>query len=166
MNTKERMIAWAVQSCEEPGFHAVISPERSECYDTRVYRLNLSAGQSYTLNSGELEMNPVLISGNVILSGHSDLDTEMGKLDSFYIAGGESVVITANEDSVFYIGAALYEGYGKTFFRRFDISQPIGAVHQIHGSGVGQREIMMTLSDKDEASRLICGLTWSGEGTA
>lgn len=165
MNTKERMTAWAVQSCEEPGFHAVISPEKSECYDTRVYRLNLSAGKSYTLNSGELEMNPVLISGSVILSGHSVLDMEMGKLDSFYFAGGESVVITANEDSVFYIGAALYEGYGKTFFRRFDISQPIGTVHQIHGSGVGQREIMMTLSDKDEASRLICGLTWSGEGT-
>lgn len=164
-SNKERMYAWAVQSCEEPGFHAVISPEKSECRDTWVFRLNLPAGESYTLTSGELEMNAVLISGAATLSENAVLDMPMKKLDSFYIAGAESVVIKAEEDSVFYIGAAKYEGYGHTFFRVFDISQPIGDVHQIHGSGVGQREIMMTLSDKDEASRLICGLTWSGVGT-
>lgn len=50
------------------------------------------------------------------------------------------------------------------FFRSFDLSQPVGDIHQIHGEGIGQREVMMTLPDKDEASRLICGLTWGGEG--
>ena len=59
---------------------------------------------------------------------------------------------------------AVYEGIGHAFFRSFDLSQPVGDIHQIHGEGIGQREVMMTLSDKDEASRLICGLTWGGEG--
>lgn len=57
-----------------------------------------------------------------------------------------------------------HEGIGHAFFRSFDLSQPVGDIHQIHGEGIGQREVMMTLSDKDEASRLICGLTWGGEG--
>lgn len=161
---KERMTAWAVQSSEEPGFHTVISPGKSECRNTYVFRLNLPAGESYSLSAGELEMNAVLISGAASLSGNEALTGQMNRLDSFYIAGSESVNITAREDCVFYIGGAKYEGYGKSFFRAFDIGQPIGDIHQIHGSGVSQREIMMTLSDKDEASRLICGLTWSMEG--
>ena len=57
-----------------------------------------------------------------------------------------------------------HEGIGHAFFRSFDLSQPVGDIHQIHGEGIGQREVMMPLSDKDEASRLICGLTWGGEG--
>ena len=57
-----------------------------------------------------------------------------------------------------------HEGIGHAFFRSFDLSQPVGDIHQIHGEGIGQREVMMTLPDKDEASRLICGLTWGGEG--
>ena len=57
-----------------------------------------------------------------------------------------------------------HEGIGHAFFRSFDRSQPVGDIHQIHGEGIGQREVMTTLSDKDEASRLICGLTWGGEG--
>ena len=57
-----------------------------------------------------------------------------------------------------------HEGIGHAFFRSFDLSQPVGDIHQIRGEGIGQREVMMTLSDKDEASRLICGLTWGGEG--
>ena len=64
----------------------------------------------------------------------------------------------------FYIAAAVYEGYGKAFFRAFEKDAPVGDIHQIHGEGIGQREVFMTLSDKDEASRLICGLTWGGEG--
>lgn len=162
---RERMVAWAVQSSEEPGFYTVISPEKSECRDTYVFRLNLPAGENYFLSSGGLEMNAVLISGAASLSANDTLSGNMSRLDSFYIAGSETVTITALENCIFYIGGAKYEGYGQTFFRPFDIDQPIGDIHQIHGSGVSQREIMMTLSDKDEASRLICGLTWSMEGS-
>ena len=162
---KARMEAWSVQSPEEPGFHPVITPETCECQHARVYRLNLPRGESYTLSSGELEMHPVLITGAVQLSGHGVLNETMKQYDAFYIPGNDAVTITALEDSVLYIAGAKYEGYGKAFFRSFDLSQPLGDIHQIHGSGIGQREVMMTLSDKDEASRLICGVTWGGEGS-
>lgn len=164
MSCKEEMEAWRVESPEGPGFHAVITPETCACQETRIYRLNLPKGESYLLASGELEMHPVLISGAARLSEHEGLEREMKRFDAFYIPGGDSVTITAAEDCVFYIAAAVFEGFGKPFFRTFDKDAPVGDIHQIHGEGIGQREVFMTLSDKDEASRLICGLTWGGEG--
>lgn len=166
MNNNHKMMqTWAVQSPEEPGFHPVITPESSQCQHARIYRLNLLAGDSYTLHSGELEMNPVLVCGQARLSGHPDFPEEMHKLDSFYLSGNDAVEITALENCIFYIAAACYEGVGTSFFRAFDLSLPVGQIHQIHGVGVGQREVFMTLSDGDPASRLICGLTWGGGGS-
>lgn len=165
LENKARMETWAVQSPDAPGFHAVITPDKCECQETQMYRLNLLKGQSYKLESGESELHPVLIQGAAKLSDHSCLDQTMKQFDAFYIPGNDAVTITALEDVIFYIAGAKYEGVGKPFFRSFDISQPVGDIHQIHGSGIGQREVMMTLSDKDEASRLICGLTWGGEGS-
>jgi len=165
MDHKARMEKWAVQSPEAPGFHPVITPETCECQETQIYRLNLLKGQAYTLSSGKSEMHPVLIQGAAKLSGHESLNQTMKPFDAFYIPGDEQVTISALEECIFYIAGAKYEGFGKPLFRAFDLSQPIGDIHQIHGSGIGQREVMMTLSDKDEASRLICGLTWGGEGS-
>ncbi len=34
---RERMEAWAVQSPEEPGFHAVITPQTAECRHAQVF---------------------------------------------------------------------------------------------------------------------------------
>lgn len=164
LENKARMEKWSVQSPDAPGFHAVITPDTAECREEYIYRLNLPAGESYTLSSGKLEMHPVLIEGAAQLSGHEVLNETMKQFDAFYIPGESSVTITALEDCIFYIAGALYEGIGHAFFRSFDLSQPVGDIHQIHGEGIGQREVMMTLSDKDEASRLICGLTWGGEG--
>lgn len=164
MTFKEEMESWRVQSPEVPGFHAVITPETSACREVQIYRLNLPKGQSFLLESHGMEMHPVLISGAARLSGHPTLDREMQRFDAFYIPGGENVLVTALEDCVFYVAAAVCEGYGKAFFRAFDKDAPLGDIHQIHGEGIGQREVFMTLSDKDEASRLICGLTWGGEG--
>ncbi len=164
LENKARMETWSVQSPEEPGFHAVITPDTCECQETQIYRLNLPKGQSHTLESGDLEMHPVLIEGAAQLSEHPQLNQTMKQFDAFYIPGNDRITITALEDCIFYVAAAKYEGYGKPLFRAFDLSQPVGDIHQIHGTGVGQREVMMTLSDKDEASRLICGLTWGGAG--
>lgn len=163
--TRTRLEGWKVQSPEEPGFHKVITPDQSECQEAQIFRLNLPAGQSYTLESGELELHPVLISGWAQLLDHPELDQVMEKFDSFYIPGNDRITIQALEDAVFYIAGARYEGIGEAMFRRFDPDLPIGAVHQIHGNGSGQREVMMTLAPEDAASRLICGLTWSGDGT-
>ena len=165
LENKARMEKWRVQSCEEPGFHAVITPETAECNEEYIYRLNLPKGESYELKSGELEIHPVLIQGAAKLSGHAVLDQEMTRFDAFYIPGNDAVTITATEDCFFYIAGAKYEGYGHAFFRKFEPDAPIGDIHQIHGKGVGEREVYMTLSDKDEASRIIAGVTWSREGT-
>ena len=95
------------------------------------------------------------------LAGHQ---YHCGRLDSFYTAGGNSVAIEAEADCVFYIGASVDEGYGTPFFRAFNLHLPLGEIHQIHGKGVGQREVFMTLNQEIQASRLIAGLTWGGNG--
>ena len=164
LKNKERMEKWSVQSSDAEGFHKVITPDTCECQEAQMFRLNLQKGNSYTLESGELEMHPVLLSGKAKLSGHKELNQEMEKYDSCYIPGNDALTITAEEDCIFYIAAAKYEGIGEPHFRKFDPSLPIGDVHQIHGTGAGQREVMFTLAPQDSASRLICGLTWSGEG--
>lgn len=164
-SNRERMEKWLVQSPDEFGFHAVITPDTAQCQHTRIFRLNLQRGQAYVLKSENLELHAVLICGAAALSEHRILSQSMKKFDSFYIPGNDCVTITALEDSILYIAGAVYEGYGKAMFRAFDLSLPIGDIHQIHGTGVGQREVFMTLAEADEASRLICGLTWGGAGT-
>lgn len=163
-DNRERMEKWAVKSSNEPGFHEVITPDKCECQEAQIFRLNLPKGETYIIKSKNLEIHPVLISGKARLSGHRVLNQEMDKFDSCYIPGDDELTITAIEDCIFYIAGAKYEGIGKPIFRKFDNTLPIGDIHQIHGEGVGQREVMFTLTPQDSASKLICGLTWSGEG--
>lgn len=160
---KKRMEGWDITSPEAQGLHRCIQPGVQDCQTVSVYRLNLRQGSEYTLESGELEMNPVLIRGQARISG-AGLEGELGKLDSFYIPGKAEVRVEALEDCVFYIGATAWEGYGKPFVRKFDPELPLGDIHQIHGHGVGQREVFFTLNHQVEASRLICGLTWGANG--
>lgn len=160
-----RMETWAVQSPDTPGFHKVITPDTCECKAAQIFRLNLPAGESYVLESGELEMNAAAIYGSAKLSENAELTCDMDRFDAFYIPAETSVKITAVEDLVLYIGAAKFEGIGKINFRKFDITLPLGDVHQIHGSGRGRREVMFTCAPQDEASALICGLTWGGDGS-
>ena len=160
---KKRMEGWDITSPETEGFHPCIVPGIQDCKAVHIYRLNLHAGSQYILESGKLEMNPVLIKGKAHVSCES-FQQEMEALDSFYINGGVSVEIRATEDCIFYIGGATCEGYGKPFFRKFEKDLPLGSIHQIHGHGVGQREVFFTLNPEVEASRLLCGLTWGGNG--
>ena len=164
-DNKKRMERWKEQSSEVPGFHKVVVPEKSECVSAHAFRLNLLKGDVYKLESGDLEMHAVLIDGDAMLTNHSILNQNMRRFDAFYIPGNDAITIVARDNCIFYIAGATYEGIGKSFFRGFDIKRPLGDIHQIHGRGIGQREVMMTLSDKDEASRLICGITWGGEGS-
>ncbi|MBR8749502.1 5-deoxy-glucuronate isomerase [Fusobacterium sp. DD29] len=163
-SNQERMETWKVNSPEEYGFHEVIIPENSDCKVANIFRLNLKKGDNYILNSNKLELHAVLIEGEAVLSEHASLKNKMNKFDSFYIPSKDKIKITAIEDSIFYIAGALCEGIGKPIFRKFDSSLPIGDIHQIHGEGVGRREVMFTLAPSDKASRLICGLTWGGNG--
>lgn len=162
---RQRLEAWCIKSPDSPGFHRVIVPEKSECRVAHVFRLNLKAGESYVLESGPLELHPVLIDGAADLSSHPGLEARMDRFDSFYIPAEERVEIKALTNCVFYIGGAPYENIGKTFFRKFKPDLPIGDLHQFHGSGVGLREVIFTLDPKTPASRLIGGLTWGRQGT-
>lgn len=163
-SNKHRMENWSIQSPETNGFHSVIVPETSDCKEVQVFRLNLSKGESYELETNNLEMHPVLLHGKAALSDHQILNQNMDRFDSFYVPANNEIKITAIEDCVFYIAGATYEGIGEVSFRKYDPTLPIGDVHQIHGSGVGRREVMFTLAPQDSASRLIAGLTWGGEG--
>lgn len=162
--SKKEMEKWRVQSSEEPGFHKVITPEKCACREAQIFRLNLTAGESYGLESGDLELHPVLIEGRAVLMEHPVLNQRMTRFDSFYIPGNDSLTIRAEEDCTFYIAGAKYEDIGEPHFRKFNPSLPVGDIHQIHGKGAGRREVMFTLAPQDSASRLICGLTWSGTG--
>ena len=130
---QEEMQTWRVQSPEEPGFHAVITPEKAACKETQIYRLNLPEGESYELKTGTLEMHPVLIQGTAQLSGHETICRNMKRFDAFYLPGNDAITLTALEPCIFYIAAAVYEGYGKAFFRAFEEDAPVGDIHQIHG---------------------------------
>lgn len=155
---------WHVVSPELPGLHTVIAPDRTPCHAAHILRLNLRPGECYNLESGTLEMNPVLIQGSCSVDGCS-LTHSMKKLDSFYIPGNSQMQITAGaEGAVFYIGAGACAGIGKPFFRKCDLNLPFGQVHQIHGEGSGQREVFFTLNEETPASRLICGVTWGADG--
>lgn len=154
--------SWHKHSPESEGFHHVVNPQKDACKTASIYRLNIKKGNSYTLNSKKEEMNGLVVKGHLTTQG--SLISELKKLDSFYIAGNSELKITALEDTSVYIGAAPCDGLGKAFVRHIDFSLPVGDIHQIHGSGSGQREVMFTLAPKDNASRLICGITWSADG--
>ena len=161
--TKERMEGWKYISPEEEGMHVIISPETSDCEQVSIYRLNLSAGKSYVLESGKQEINAACVKGAAEISWEG-FDGVCDRLDSFYVTAGMQVEIKATQDCVFFMGGAIDEGYGKPYFRKFDLSMPIGDIHQIHGAGVSEREVFMTVNPETPASRLLAGLTWGGNG--
>lgn len=161
--TKERMEGWKFDSSCEEGFHEIIAPGKADCEQEYIYRLNLSAGKSFDLETGKLEMDAVCIKGAADFSWDGYAGT-CDKLDSFYVVSNMKVRITAKEDCIFYITGAVDEGYGKPFFRKCDLTMPIGEIHQIHGSGVSQREVFMTIDPGTASSRLLVGLTWGGNG--
>ncbi len=161
--TKERMEQWKVVSPEEEGFHEVIAPGKTDCEQVYVYRLNLAAGKSFTLHTRDKEMNAACVKGTAKVAWR-DFSANCKMLDSFYVTGNMEVTVTAEEDCCFYVGAAVDEGYGKPFFRAFDRELPLGEIHQIHGKGVGSREVFMTVNPEVPSSRLLAGLTWSENG--
>ncbi len=161
---KQRVEGWKFQSPEEAGFHEVIVPGKADCTAVSVFRLNLPKGKSHTLETGLLEMHPVLMHGAARLTQGPFSGRDMKRFDSFYLPAASITTIEAVEDCVFYIAGAKYENIGAASFRAYDETLPIGDIHQIHGAGAGRREVMFTLDPATPASSLICGLTWGGVG--
>ncbi len=154
---------WHKKSSDSYGMHDVIVPNRDETEVLGISRLNLQSGQEYTLLYENEEMNALLVAGSceIVIANKS---YAIEKLDSFYAPAGVAIEITAKSDVILYIGKAPCEGVGEAFVRKIDFSLPVGDIHQIHGEGSGQREVMFTLAPQDKASRLICGITWSADG--
>ena len=163
LDPRPPMANWHVVSPEAEGLHTVIDSSRSPALVSNILRLNLSAGKEFVLETGSREMNAVLIDGSAAAKCDAFCEA-MEKLDSFYLPGGWQVTLKAEADCVFYIAAADCAGIGRPFFRKLDLSLPFGAIHQIHGSGSGAREVFFTLNPEEPASHLLCGLTWSGDG--
>jgi 5-deoxy-glucuronate isomerase len=154
---------WKYNSSEEPGFFEVVSPENSNCKLTWIYRLNLKKGTGHQLKNEQLELNGAVIKGVVSLI-HASGENELKKFDSFYLPAKEEMTITALEDCSVFIGGSLYEGRGRFFVRPYDLSLPLGDIHQIHGNPPYKREVFMTIAQQDEGSRLICGITCGDPG--
>ena len=60
------MEGWKFDSSCEEGFHEIIAPGKADCEQEYIYRLNLSAGKSFDLETGKLEMDAVCIKVQLI----------------------------------------------------------------------------------------------------
>lgn len=164
MDKLNKMKSWKYQSTNEVGFHKIIQPSLDDCSELNIFRLNLENGTDYTIKSNNLELNGVVIDGCCKIKS-TKLDTKLEKFDSFFISANNEIKIKAKEKLIMYIAGA--EGFTDNYqkVRKFNWGLPLGKIHQIHGSGVGEREVMFTCEPDLPANKLICGLTWSRPGT-
>lgn len=160
---REDMYKWNVATTADAGFQKAIAPGRQECEYTHIDRLNLRAGESYVLSSGENEVCIALISGEAYAKSETHFDERMRKLDCCYLSGNTDCMLNAVQDCSFYIAAAKYEGVGETHFIRFNPETPLGPDHEVHGEGKFRREVFLMIGDKTPASRLMCGYTFGPE---
>jgi len=65
----------------------------------------------------------------------------------------------AQSNLILYFGGTPFEGKGAFFVRKYDLTLPLGNIHQVHGKPPYQREVFMTIAQEDPGSRLICGIT-------
>lgn len=111
---------WKYPSASTNGLHTIISPQNSICAQTYVFRLNLDDNQTYVLNDPKLELNGVVIEGEIEIN-FEDQNYTLKNRDSFYLPVNQQLSITAKSRVILYIGGALYEGRGKFFTREFDL---------------------------------------------
>lgn len=155
---QQKLQNWKFTSSETEGFYTVVSPENSECKTTWAFRLNLSRANDFELKNDKLELNGAVVSGDAEVTFGNE-SYQLGVRDSFYLPGGASVKITAKSGLVMFLGGAPYYGQGEFFIRKYDLTLPLGDIHQVHGKPPYQREVLMTVAQQDIASRLICGIT-------
>jgi len=155
---ENKKLNWKFESPESPGFHVVVSPENSDCRTTWGFRLNLGKGSEYQLIDENLELNGAVISGNAILQ-FEDNEYLLSERNSFYLPAKNMVILKAQSNLIMYFGGAPFEGKGIFFVRKYDLTLPLGNIHQIHGKPPYQREVFMTIAQEDTGSRLICGIT-------
>lgn len=149
---------WKFKSPASPGLHVVVSPENSGCRTTWGFRLNLEKGIEFRLSDEKLELNGALISGKAQITFESS-EYSLEERDSFYLPSRSTLIIIAQTNLVIFLGGAPCKGKGSFFVRKYDLTLPLGSIHQIHGKPPYQREVFMTISQEDKGSGLICGIT-------
>lgn len=159
----ECLSKWKITTPSKSGFHVVVSPESGLTKSLWAYRLNLKKNETITISDDKLELAFAMIKGCASIRISED-SYEIRELDSFYLPAKTQVTIKATEDIFMYVGGAVYEGYGEVFVHHFDAELPVGNVRQVHGEKPYRRDVYMTLGPDVNASRLICGLTWSDPG--
>ena len=164
MNQTDHPSNWKYTSPEEEGFYEIVTPDNSACKITWIFRLNLNKGSEFLLKNDKLELNGVIIKGSSEIRHGEETIKDLTKFDSFYLPAKESIVFRAREHCSIFIGGSIYENKGKFFTREYDLSLPLGDIHQIHGEPPYRREVIMTLAQQDEGSRLICGITCGDPG--
>lgn len=159
----KQSLNWKYSSLDLPGFHEVVSPQNSELKITWGFRLNLNKGDSHLLKNEKLELNGVIISGEarILINDQTHI---LSVRDSFYLPGRQEIKILAISRLVVFIGGAPYENEGDFFIRKYDLTLPLGNIHQIHGKPPYQREVFMSIAQEDKGSRLICGITEGDPG--
>ena len=160
---ENKLLNWKYTSPDSPGFHTVISPENSDCKTTWAFRLNLEKETQFLFFDEKLELNGVVISGtaNIIFKGET---FHLSARDSFYLPANNELSIQAKDNLIMFFGGSPYLGKGIFFTRKFDLTLPLGNIHQIHGKPPYQREVFMTIAQEDEGSGLICGITEGESG--
>jgi 5-deoxy-glucuronate isomerase len=128
-----------------------------------MLRLNLAAGEQHVLSFDDLEMIAGVVCGVLDLR-YGEETARLSRFDACYAPARTPIELTAQRDSILYIGAAVCEGHGKFHVRHHDPDLPLGDIHQIHGKPPYEREVFMTLNPEVPASRLIAGWTFGRPG--
>ena len=142
---ENKQLNWKFKSPETPGFHVVVSPENSDCKTTWGFRLNLREGEDYQLTDENIELNGVLISGHALVH-FGEQELHLTERDSFYLPAKQTTTIKAASNLVIFLGGAPCESKGQFFVSKYDLTLPLGNIHQIHGKPPYQREVFMTIS--------------------
>ncbi len=173
MNDKKAPTDWKYTSPTSRGLHLVVSPDNSACVRTWIYRLNLPAGATQTLDQDlpgapgnrSLELNALVTAGRVSISeARTATGKTLGPLDSWYQTPAESVTVEALEDAALFVGGAPFEDRGTFYVRPYDPKIPLGEIRQVHGKPPYRRDVFMTINQEQEASCMINGVTWGDDG--
>lgn len=154
---------WKFTSSTEPGWHLVADPSNSPLRVLSVFRLNLEPNSSFTLKN-ELELNLGVVKGSVSVR-IGELSADLGKMGSFFLDGGDVAELKAGKDGlVAYVAGSKCDHVGKSFIRPYDPDEKIGDIRQVHGKGVYERYVWMTLDHGTPATAMINGFTHGNNG--
>ncbi len=157
-------LEWKVRSSSEPGIHRVIGREDGLLRSGEFYRINCSAGGVEEFEVGENEMVLAVIGGSCDVYVGSVV-FECKKLDTVYVPRGSKFKICGkDEGAIVYAPCARSELDIEPYKVEFDPNLPIGERRQIHGEGVGKRDVYMGVGPQDQAYRIISGYTWGQDG--